>query len=384
MHYFVYAKKDATIYSGSKVDIYSSQPENQNTGLDQILEISKVTKPNFAEDEASRILIQFDLTDLETNIKNNIFPNFSSDTKYNLRLYEATSRELQTVDTIYAYPLSSSWDMGVGHKLDNPYELEGATWYNKSDGSNWTNSGSLDAQDFSSTFDSNSMIASQSFEYGTKDIDMDVSKIVFEWVEQAYVDGGYMVDGWVTNQHPNYGFIVKRSNSAEIDTTNYGTLSFFSRETQTIYVPKLELKWDDSVWNTGSLSALTDDDIVVNVRNLQSQYQEKSKEKIRVVGREKYPAKTYSKTHEGLIVKYLPSGSCYYSVKDAQTDEEIIPFDDYTKLSCDSTGNYFNFWFNGLQPERFYRFCFKVVQNANTSTENIRYFDNDDTFKVVR
>ena len=96
-----------------------------------------------------------------------------------------------------------------------------------------------------------------------------VSKIVFEWVEQAYVDGGYMADGWVTNQHPNYGFIVKRSNSTEIDTTNYGTLSFFSRETQTIYVPKLELKWDDSTWSTGSLSALTDEDIVVNVRNLQ-------------------------------------------------------------------------------------------------------------------
>ena len=299
MHYFVYAKKDTTIYSGSRVDLNNNKSDVQNTGLDSILEISKLTKPNFAENETSRVLIQFDTTDLETNIKNNIFPNFSSDTKYSLRLYEAESKELPTTDTIYAYSLSSSWDMGVGHKFDNPYDTDGATWYNKSTGVTWFNSGSNEGQDYSTAFDGNSMAASQSFVYGTKDIDMDVSKIVFEWVEQAYVDGGYMADGWVSNPHPNNGFIIQRSTTAENDSSNYGNLTFFSRETSTIYVPKLELKWDDSVWSTGSLSALTDEDIVVNIRNLQTQYQEKSKEKIRVVGREKYPAKTYSKTHEG-------------------------------------------------------------------------------------
>ena len=109
------------------------------------------------------------------------------------------------------------------------------------------------------------------------------------------------------------------------------------------------------------------------------QYKETSRDRIRVYGRERYPARTFAKQHEGLNVKYLPTSS-YYSVKDAQTDEIIIDFDAYTKLSCDTSGNYFNFWFNGLQPERFYRFCFKVVQNANTSTENIRYFDNIRTF----
>jgi len=384
MHYFVYAKKDTTIYSGSRTDLSAIKADYQNTGLDSILELSKLTKPNFTENETSRILIKFDLTDLETNIKNQIFPNFSSNTKYNLRLYEATSIELPTVDTIYAYPLSSSWDMGVGHKFDNPSDLDGATWYNKSTGNTWFDSGSADAQDFTSSYEGKTLITSQSFEYGTQDINMDVSDMVFEWVEQSYVDGGYMADDWISTPFPNHGLIVKRSNANENDGNNYGNLTFFSRETQTIYVPKLELKWDDTVWATGSLSALTAEDVVVNIRNLQSQYQEKSKEKVRVVGREKYPAKTYSKSHEGLVVKYLPSGSSYYSVKDAQTDEVIIDFDDYTKLSCDASGNYFNFWFNGLQPERFYRFCFKIVQNKNTSTENIRYFDNDDTFKVVR
>ena len=78
-------------------------------------------------------------------------------------------------------------------------------------------------------------------------------------------------------------------------------------------------------------------------------------------------------------VKYLPT-TTYYSVVDSQTEQVIIPFDtNYTKLSCDSSGNYFNFWFNGLQPERFYKFIFRVDQG-----DNIRYYDDNFYFKVVR
>ena len=39
----------------------------------------------------------------------------------------------------------------------------------------------------------------------------------------------------------------------EGSVTPMGTFSFFSRETHTIYQPKLEAVWDDSVWSTGSL-----------------------------------------------------------------------------------------------------------------------------------
>ena len=381
MHYFVYAKKDATIYSGSAQDINAKSITRQNTGIDSILELQKETKPNFAQDITSRILIQFDLTDFETFIKNGIFPNFSSDAKYNLRLYEADSKELQTTDTIYAYAVSQSWDMGVGQRYDSPFNTDGVCWdYKDVSGSgNWASPGG----DVDSAFEESSIAASQSFEYGTQDINMDVSSIVYEWVEQAYIDGGYVDESYASDDYPNYGFLLKRADSVENDVTNYGNLNFFSRETSTIYVPKLEVKWDDSVWDAGSLSELTDEDIILNVRNMHPQYKETSRDRIRVYGRERYPARTFAKQHEGLNVKYLPTSS-YYSVKDAQTDEIIIDFDAYTKLSCDTSGNYFNFWFNGLQPERFYKFCFKVVQNENTANENVRYFDNDDTFKVIR
>ena len=56
-----------------------------------------------------------------------------------------------------------------------------------------------------------------------------------------------------------------------------------------------------------------------------------------------------------------------------------MPFDtSYTKVSCDTIGNFFNFRFNTLQPERFYQFEFRVDRSGTK-----QYFDGF-IFKVVR
>jgi len=112
-----------------------------------------------------------------------------------------------------------------------------------------------------------------------------------------------------------------------------------------------------------------------------------------LVGRPKYPTKSYSNTaSEYLTAKYLPSGSigniggdgAYYSVLDTQTEDVIIPFGTGSLISCDSSGNYFNLWMNGLQAERYYKFQFRVVSGSNTTEETIQHFDDDFVFKVVR
>ena len=53
-------------------------------------------------------------------------------------------------------------------------------------------------------------------------------------------------------------------------------------------------------------------------------------------------------------------------------------------VSCDSTGNYFNLWMNGLLAERFYRVEYKIVSGSGTADETIQYFDELSSFKVVR
>jgi hypothetical protein len=129
------------------------------------------------------------------------------------------------------------------------------------------------------------------------------------------------------------------------------------------------------------------------MKGIRPEYKEKSKIKFRVMGRERYPTKSYSNTSsEYLTAKYLPSGSlaniggdgAYYSVIDDQTGDIIVPFGTGSLVSCDSTGNYFNLWMDGFQSERFYKFEFKVVSGSNTSDETIQYFDDNFTFKVVK
>ena len=230
--------------------------------------------------------------------------------------------------------------------------------------------------------------ASQSFTHEPKDVRMDVTNIMWKWLS-----------GTINNE----GFMIKRSgsignsdaNAEEGNTTQYGNFSFFGRETHTIYQPKLEVVWNDSKWSTGSLSALSSanlEDMVLYMRGFKPKYKEKSKVKFRVVGRERYPEKTYVTSGYSTgytTAKYLPSSSVsgdgtFYQIKDAYTEDIIIPFGSGSKVSCDSTGNYFNLWMDGLQSERFYIINYKVISGSGTSDETIQYFDENHSFKVER
>jgi hypothetical protein len=225
--------------------------------------------------------------------------------------------------------------------------------------------------------------ASQSFTHEPSDLRMDVTDIVNKWLESTV---------------PNEGFMIKRSGSLgnsdtnveEGNVTRYGNFIFFGRDTHTVYQPKLEVVWDDSKWATGSLSALSNtevEDMVLYMRGFRPEYKETSKVKFRVVGRTRYPEKTFSSTGYSTgytTAKYLPSGSTYYQIKDAYTEDVIVPFGSGSIVSCDSTGNYFNLWMNGLQAERFYRINYKVVSGSGTADETVQYFDEKHSFKVVR
>ena len=173
----------------------------------------------------------------------------------------------------------------------------------------------------------------------------------------------------------------------EGDSSRLGNLKYFSRETHTIYPPKLEAVWDDSSWSTGSLSPLSSTDLEnlkIYFKNLRQEYQEKSIVKFRLVGRELYPSSSFSATPSELTIKYLPSASIFYEVKDADTEEVIVPFGTGSAISCDSTGNFFRVQMDGFQSERNYRFSVKVISGSGTTEETINYYDDNYEFRVVR
>jgi len=207
---------------------------------------------------------------------------------------------------------------------------------------------------------------------------MNVTDIFSKWLDNTIGNDGFMVkrSGSVSNQN---------SGSDEGSTTKFGNFSFFSSDTHTKYPPTLEVVWDDSKWSTGSLSPITGsdlEDMSMYMKGLRPEYKDKSKTKFRVVGRGRFPAKTYSTTPSNLSVKYLPSGSSFYSIKDAETNETVVPYGSGSKLSCDSSGNYFNVWMNGYQPERYYKLEYRVISGSGTADETDQYFDEGFTFKV--
>ena len=379
MHYFIYPEYDTTIYQASA---------SRNTGLDEILEISKTMNASGGNVRVSRALIKFDLSEVSRSM---VRGQIATDAKFYLNMYDAHPTDLSYSQSLYAYPISASWVPGEGYKADNPKTQEGATWDFRdgiTDSTFWGRAIDTAVSSSGGAWFSSSW-ASQSFEYETRDMRMDVTPIV---------------NDWMTKEFPNDGFIIKRSgsmgnldsNTDEGSTDRLGSFSFFSRETNTIYPPKLEVEWYDTKFSTGSLDPLTSSDLedpLLYMKSLRPEYKEKSKIRFRVVGRSRYPTKSYSNTaSEYLTAKYFPSASkeqiggdgAYYSVIDSQTDDVLVPFGSGSAISCDSTGNYFNLWMNGLQAERYYKFEFKVVSGSNTVDETIQYFEDDFVFKVVR
>ena len=393
MHYFEFGKRDATIYSGGTTS-------SINTGLDEILEINKVVADNGTVQNVSRILIDFDYTFISEQIEQGTIPSLSetSSVKFHLNLYDATSEEVEVEQSVFIYMVSGSWKQGTGKLDHDPVTEDGVSYQYRDQEAKtpWVTGSVLTDGGAWYTSSANNFEVSTSYDltFDKKDIRADVTNLVYNHILSS-------------SDFPNNGFILKREsilhptasvpsfafNSGsdttkdEASTSRLGNLKYFSRETHTIYPPKLEVVWDDSSWNQGSLSALSATDLErlkIYFKNIRPEYKEGSKVKFRVAGRELYPTTNFGTTPAELDVKVLPSGSVFYEVRDAETEEVIIPYGSGSKVSCDSTGNFFNLFMDGLQAERNYRFCIKVVSGSGTTDEQINFYDDNYEFRVVR
>ena len=345
MHKFYTSSYDASIYL---------QQPDQNTGRDEILEVGKLYYGSSMD--INRTLIKFDVNNIETENGWKAFLNLKS----------ANSSEIPLEYTIYANAVSQSWTMGTGTKFDN-ITSDGVSWYYKNGTDKWMDY-NVTPDSYVSGSDTGALsnggggtwytasMSSQSFSNEPDDVRMDVTNIVKLWLSGSL---------------PNNGFIIHHHTSASIDSNDYGVLKFFSKETNTIYEPKLEIVYDDYSFTTGSLQpvvgSLYDGDYKVIVNNLKNQYFKNTKVRVRVKGRESYPSKSFGTTFSYEQIKSLPAGSTYYQLEDYITGEIIFPFGEYTKVSCDSTSNYFDMDLNSLSAGRVYKLKLKIEED-NIST----------------
>jgi hypothetical protein len=357
MHKFYTSSYDASVYL--------QQPE-QNAGRDEMLEVGKLYYGSTKD--IARTFVKFNTTNLETG----------SNFKAFLNLKAANSEEIPLEYTIYANAVSQSWTMGTGTKFDN-ISSDGISWKYRNGIDSWQDNtiggtavfnpgttGSANAE--GGTWYTGSQ-ASQSFNYESDDVRIDVTDIL---------------NLWLSSSIPNNGFIVRHGLSNEEDSLDYGLLKFFSKETNTIYEPKLELTWDDSSYVTGSLLPITGskyadalENTKVVITDLKTEYFENTKNKIRVKGRELYPDKTFNNSIGYDQVRYLPTSS-YYQIEDYVTNEIIVPFDGYSKLSCDSKSNYFYLDTKSFATDRVYRLKLKIESAGIT-----KIVDDKLIFKIV-
>jgi len=388
-YYFIFPEADTTLYS-------HPDRKTMNAGQDELLELVKEPGSTDQYNHPSRILIKFKNEEITNAISLIGDVNFTSSlsSSVKLQLAVAESKNIVSTHVINAYAVSQSWDEGTGKYLNLPTGSNGTSWIYRDDSTTataWTITGSLSAGTTGSITSSGNVLTlgggtwyTGSNFYGTQqflkgenlDTNIDVREIVHKWSASISVGQSY------PNGIDNYGFILKTLDSVEENaSSSFGEIQYFSSDTHTIYPPKLTFAWDDSSQKTSQqyLSKQLSNNLNITLYNNQQEYNQNDITTFRIHVREKYPTREFSTTSNYLTKGYLSTGS-YYSIRDAHTEREIIPFNDsFTKLSSDSDGMYFKLYMKGLQPERYYRILFKNINTEGTTIYDDKYF-----FKVVR
>ena len=390
-YYFIFPELDTTLYS-------HPDRKEMNAGTDELLELVKEPGSSDAYHYPSRILIKFKNEEITNAISLIGDTNFTSSlsSSVNLQLTLAEAKNIVSTHIINAYAVSQSWEEGTGKYLNIPTGSNGCSWTyrdNSTAATEWAGvtdvtdnfgSGGGTGSIFSSSiltpgggtwYTGSNFIGTQQFLKGDDlDTNIDVKEIMHRWsasisVGQTYPEGIL-----------NHGFLLKQIDNVEANaSSSFGELQYFSSDTHTVYPPKLCFKWDDTVTSALQLASPKSGSLFVSLYNNKKTYNQNDITKFKIHVRDKYPTRKFSTTSNNLDVGYLPTSS-YYSVRDAHSEREIIPFDDsFTRLSSDENGMFFKLYMKGLQPERYYRILLKSV-NENETT----IFDDNYFFKVVR
>jgi len=367
----IFPEKDATIYS---------EYSNMNTGRDEILEIASYYKGS--DRYVNRSVIAFDTAEVNSVINTYISSSNRAATDFSasLRLMLASANEVPTAYRLEAFPVYAStpgtWTAGNGKYGDSPRNSSGVSWdFIDSTGSySWATVNNVTASYTGSSIGGGTWYTGSGnydFTYMTQSHTVvsthDANINITEGIKAHY-------NGEITNA----GFLVKLQDSLEFQTDRQLYLRYFSNNSHTIYPPHLELKWDDFETDS-TLSEVSDPNIVMKIKNNRGKYTDVGRQRFNLHVRPKYPTRTFTTSSVYLTNYYLPTAS-YWGLRDENTEEMVIDFDTtFTKISRNTTGNYFDIYMEGLEPERYYRVLIKSEIDGSTNV-----IDENLVFKVVR
>lgn len=363
--YKIFPEKDATLYS---------EYPNMNSGIDEIIEAT--TAQSVAGDPTvSRYLIKYPQSQILDLFNNKITGSYAT----YLKVFVAKVEGLGQETLLECFAVSGSWQNGTGKYLDSPATENGVSWaWRTSSGSNaWASSfpGFLATGSWSGSnigggnwYTDPTYYQSTSYQYRSDfDVVMNVTPIV---------------TAWYSGSIENDGFIIKQQDTAEFSTDEAKRVEFkyFSVDTNTIYPPQLEFRWNDFTYNTGSSTQtiINTADLVATLPNNTGTFYSGSIQRFRVNVRPQFPPRIFSTSSFYTTNYYLPTAS-FWSIKDLDTNEVVIDFDStYTKISADDSTSYFDVYMDGLEPERYYQILIKTTVDGTTKILDDKYY-----FKVI-
>ncbi len=221
MIFSYFPTKDNTITNAT---VNGTAKTGSNQGKSEVLDLFVLPAASSSTTYGkSRILMQFNIDELSSSIVAGRIP--SSSVQYKLVLKNATHTETvpESFD-INIYPLSRSWDEGSGlSNFDEQLKNSGV--------SNWVNATSIQAWAVTGSDFISDLSASQHFDSGEEDLDVDISNIVYSWL---------------TGGISNNGLLIKMPDVYENGNNELFIKKFFSRHSHVPErFPTLQCRWEN-------------------------------------------------------------------------------------------------------------------------------------------
>ncbi len=321
--------------------IYSST-SSLNTGADEVLELVKDGERNgeigLYDANPSRILFSF---------PTQLIRSFSSSSnEYDLKLWLTDPTYIPNTASFQVFPVSESWFPGTGRRFNTPATEHGVNWKTRDGETPWMVSESSPTffADFSTA--SFSSIAGGANWYHIESGTFELSS----FSSGTVTDVTSIVDKWVSGTYyPDHGLVCKFSGSTEFDLTNRGHFKFFSARTNTIWNPVIAVKYSDWTF-TGTLAQASYDCVAKLL--IPHTVLPNSTTLIQMLVKDA----TYVPTLTNLDNKFVLPEDSWWELQDYASEDPLIHGDRiYTKLSRNSSGNFFKLNTFGLARNRRYR-----------------------------
>lgn len=228
------SSKDTTITDAFTANL-RTRGTGSNMGASDILEVfsiyAQASTSSLSSSEVARVLTQFPVNNIVSDRTAGKIP-VSGNVNFVLKMFNAPhSQTLPRQFTLNVLPVSTSWEEGIGLDMEEYTDLtnngEGANWVFAGSSSLWTTHGG----DFIS-----SPSASQFFDQGIEDLEIDITPVV---------------ERWIAGTIPNYGIGIMITGSQETTNRSFYTKRFFARGSEFFFSrPVVEARWN---------SATTDD-----------------------------------------------------------------------------------------------------------------------------